>query len=318
MIYMSLVETLRHLFHPRRSNNHRPRLLHPEAYLSLALLIVAFSAVLRLLTTLNPEYSQILGFASDITAEEVVALTNQQRLRSGAGAVQANPQLTAAATAKARDMFEDQYWAHVAPDGTEPWTFIQQSGYSYRFAGENLARDFDHTPAMIAAWIASPSHRQNLLNSRYTDIGVAVVDGVLNGTETTLVVQMFGTTPAQAAQLPPRSAAIDINTEFVRPVQPQAGINPRELAFLSTDQEVLAGADPQQLAAQLPPLISPLELSKAFFLALIFVLVVTLIYDTVVITNSNVVRLVGKNIAHIMLLTLVAYILIFFEAGVVG
>jgi hypothetical protein len=90
-------------------------------------------------------------------------------------------------------MFARDYWAHVSPQGVQPWHFITQSNYAYRYAGENLARDFSDPDSVIKAWIASPSHRDNLLNPKYQDIGVAVVDGKLGGRDTTLVVQFFGT-----------------------------------------------------------------------------------------------------------------------------
>ena len=90
-------------------------------------------------------------------------------------------------------MFNKQYWAHTAPDGKEPWDFMSEAGYSYQVAGENLARDFSTTSAMVAAWMASPTHRANIMNGRYTEIGIAVINGTLEGVETTLVVQMFGT-----------------------------------------------------------------------------------------------------------------------------
>ena len=93
-------------------------------------------------------------------------------------------------------MFTDQYWAHTAPDGTEPWTFMHQMGYQYVVAGENLARDFGQTDEMVSAWLASPTHRANIMNPKYQEIGIAVIDGVLEGYETTLVVQMFGTPPS--------------------------------------------------------------------------------------------------------------------------
>jgi hypothetical protein len=89
-------------------------------------------------------------------------------------------------------MFEDDYWAHVAPDGTQPWDFILGAGYDYVYAGENLAKNFNGSKEVVEAWYASESHRENLLNPNYEEIGFAVVDGILDGYETTLVVQTFG------------------------------------------------------------------------------------------------------------------------------
>src|SRR5258708_28336998 len=98
-------------------------------------------------------------------------------------------------------MFANQFWAHVAPDGTSPWQFFKNAGYQYYSAGENLARDFSNTSDMMAAWMASPTHRANIVNGRFREIGVAVVDGRLLGSDTTLVVQLFGTPLSGRPQL---------------------------------------------------------------------------------------------------------------------
>jgi hypothetical protein len=64
--------------------------------------------------------------------------------------------------------------------------------YNYTYAGENLAMNFSEAEDALSAWLASPTHRDNILSQNYEDIGVAVVVGEINGTETTLVVQLFG------------------------------------------------------------------------------------------------------------------------------
>jgi len=96
-------------------------------------------------------------------------------------------------------MFAKDFWAHIAPDGTTPWKFILDSGYKYLYAGENLAKDFQTSDDVVAAWMASKmGHRENILNTHYNEIGVAVVNGTLGGFQTTLVVQMFGSTAVAA------------------------------------------------------------------------------------------------------------------------
>ena len=113
-----------------------------------------------------------------------------------------NPQLTSAAEKKAKHMFEYNYWAHIAPNGTDPWSFILGEKYDYLYAGENLAKNFTNSEDVVEAWYKSPSHRENLINGKYTEVGFATVNGVLDGYETTLVVQLFGrsrTAPQQIA-----------------------------------------------------------------------------------------------------------------------
>ncbi|HET7713532.1 MAG TPA: CAP domain-containing protein, partial [Patescibacteria group bacterium] len=135
---------------------------------------------------------KILSFATSISQTEVINLTNEKRLAAGVGAVRQNSFLDQAAAKKAADMFQHDYWAHVSPSGTTPWYFFDLVGYKYIYAGENLARDFDSSSGVVTGWMNSPSHRDNMLSGNYTDIGVAVVNGILGGQETTLVVQLFG------------------------------------------------------------------------------------------------------------------------------
>jgi hypothetical protein len=101
-------------------------------------------------------------------------------------------------------MMLKNYWAHISPDGTTPWHFINDSGYAYSAAGENLAKDFNISSGVIAGWMGSPLNRDNVLNPTYQDVGYAVIDGSLVGSETTLVVAMYGS-PAQLAATPPSS-----------------------------------------------------------------------------------------------------------------
>lgn len=124
---------------------------------------------------------RILGYAANISSTEIVSLTNQKRTEAGVSSLIYNLQLEQAARQKGQDMIENDYWAHVAPDGTEPWVFFVDAGYKYRYAGENLARDFSNPQDAINAWMASPSHKDNLLSDKYKEIGIAVVEGDLGG-----------------------------------------------------------------------------------------------------------------------------------------
>lgn len=130
--------------------------------------------------------------ASDITADSVVALTNQSRAESGETALAVNVKLSQAAQAKAGDMIANDYFSHTSPAGTTPWNWIEKQNYDYNYAGENLAMDFYSSDKMEEAWMASPTHRANILNDRYREVGVAVKEGVINGHDTILAVVMFG------------------------------------------------------------------------------------------------------------------------------
>jgi hypothetical protein len=313
----NLRSTLHHLFHPKRSNNHRPRVLHPKAYLYYTGLLAVFFVVLHSWQFSPDSFQSVLGFASNITGGQVIDQTNQERKLAGLGSVTLNTQLSEAALAKGQDMMNDQYWAHVAPDGKQPWSFITESGYTYQVAGENLARDFADTSSMTKAWMESPTHRANILNPKYQEIGIAVIDGKLLGYETTLVVQMFGSPAQGSPTVGVRGVSQDADGK-VAVANPETNLN-------NADSKPV-GAKPAVLSSSLvpignytkPPLFTPLEMSKAFFLSLIMMIVGTLIYDGYVIGHQSATRMVGKNLAHIIFLTAIAYLLIYFKAGLVG
>lgn len=179
---------LKHLFIPHKDNNFRARLIHHDfltSYLLLAFFLAFFFKN-------SPLYlKNVLGFATDISVEKLLQLTNRERGENQLSSLQYNEKLAQAANEKGKDMFTKNYWAHYSPDGRTPWDFILGAGYKYEYAGENLAKNFLFAPAVIEAWMNSPTHRDNVLKKEYSEVGFAIVNGILNGEETTLVVQMF-------------------------------------------------------------------------------------------------------------------------------
>ncbi|MDO8715894.1 MAG: CAP domain-containing protein [Dehalococcoidales bacterium] len=178
-------------------------------------LLVVISAGIYLIRLTSPA---ILGTAI-FSAQEVIDLTNKKRVENGLPALSESPLLEQAAKAKAANMFGENYWAHFAPSGKTPWFFITSAGYKYLYAGENLARDFNDPTVTVNAWMNSSSHRENILDKNFKEIGVAVADGKLTGREGILVVQMFGTSnmpqaaqnssPADAKALAGRQLSVD-------------------------------------------------------------------------------------------------------------
>ena len=310
--FKKIHRTISHLFHPQRSNNYRPRILHPESILALSSILVIIGLALFWFTpNLSEKIGSVLGYASDINVASVIAETNDQRVKLGLRPLTKSPLLTLAAQKKAANMFQQQYWAHIAPDGTKPWHFMKVVGYDYRYAGENLAKDFAVTDDMVAAWMRSPKHRQNILNPKYTEIGVAVTNGVLHGVETTLVVQMFGQ---------PRRVLPAITTGATAPVNKLiAKVKQRKAAQTNqSETQVLAQTTIRYQSIELQPHYSPLILVKSFLFSIGFMLIVVLIYDLLMIQEKHTFRLVGKNLAHLLLLGTVMFLIFYFKAGTIG
>ena len=232
--------------------------------------------------------------------------------------MQINEKLNQAALAKAQHMFSEQYWAHSAPDGTQPWVFIKNAGYVYKYAGENLARDFDTTDEMVKAWMNSPTHKENIINPNFTEIGLAVVNGTLNGFSTTLVVQMFGAPGAVELKQTAEGRAINL------PAPANNNIGELSAGNLQTDvvESELAGSDSLGLvegekSASGKILFSPIYLTKTFFLLIVVLIILTLVYDSFVSKNARYERIVGQNFAHIMLFLTVGFLLILFRGGTI-
>lgn len=196
---------------PSRKNKYHPQLLRPTGLL----LVVALLLGVNLTYNLSSAHKfGVLGAATDINASDVISLTNQNRTTNGLAALHTNSRLTTAAQAKAKDMFAKNYWAHDSPDGETPWDFIVAAGYNYSTAGENLAKDFDTSAGVVNAWMNSPEHRANILNKGFVDVGVAVMNGTLQGETTTLVVALYAspaptktTSPPTASSQPPQPSS---------------------------------------------------------------------------------------------------------------
>ena len=132
------------------------------------------------------------AIAADITAQRMIELTNESRKDSGLLPLKVNDKLTAAAAAKANDMFEFQYFDHNSPSGLTPWHWIRSVGYDYLYAGENLAIDFVTAEGTHMALMRSITHRDNILKPNYVEIGVAVKKGIFEGNESIIIVEQFG------------------------------------------------------------------------------------------------------------------------------
>lgn len=156
-----------------------------QKILGIAVFAVVFSLSFSLVALAN----EPLG----ITKEEVIQMVNDSREKEGVKVLAENEKLSQAAAAKAEDMLKENYFAHNSPSGKTPWFWIEQAGYDYHYAGENLAMDFKNVDEQHAAWMKSPTHKKNILNKDFQEIGVAVRQGFIEGHLAIITVQEFGT-----------------------------------------------------------------------------------------------------------------------------
>ncbi len=131
--------------------------------------------------------------ASEINANNVIKYVNEAREKEDLPDLKISSKLTEVATAKVNDMVAHKYFAHTSPEGLTPWYWFEKSDYAYKYAGENLAINYTSAEEEQMAWMNSPTHRKNIMNANYTEIGVAVAVGEVNGATGIIAVQEFGT-----------------------------------------------------------------------------------------------------------------------------
>lgn len=287
-------EFLRHLFLPRESNNHRPKLLHHSGIFLCVVFLFTFQLFF---SGVKAQLPRVLGDAIHITNQELLVLTNQKRQEAGLSPLRFDDALSQAAALKAKDMFGKNYWAHNSPDGLTPWVFIRRAGYSYYYAGENLARGFEGSADVVNAWVASPSHRENMLSSNYQDVGFAVVSGKLLGEDTVLVVEMFG----GAGQVLSQQRASEGRTQETSSLksiasQPSQG---------------------QEVGIQTQPLIPGRFISDSVSRLILFIFIFVLIFDMLIVERKKIIRFVGHNLDHIFFLSALAIFGLLLTRGMV-
>lgn len=276
-----------HYFIPQERNNHRATILKPNFLLFFLVLYLLNQSIIKTLTIAKPG---ILGYSSEITAQKVLNQTNNERIKVGLNSLLYNEKLSESAKKKAEDMFANNYWAHNSPNGKTPWTFFEAVDYKYSVAGENLAKDFYSTDSLITAWMNSPTHKENIIHQKYKEIGIAVVDGILGGVKTTLVVQHFGT-PINLADLQ-SSTSQTVNTS-----------------------EPIVNTDNSVLAANSQKLINPLSLSKVSASLIFIVLAIVLFIDGYITIKKDIYRLTGSTVGHIGFLIFIFILMLYNHQG---
>lgn len=318
---------LHHLFIPRESNNHRSKLLHHQ---SLLLIIVFLLTGLFFSSYIQRGYPSVLGISANISVQDLLDQTNQKRKENGLAPLTLSSQLTSAAQQKASHMFANNYWAHVAPDGTTPWVFIKNAGYDYLYAGENLARGFTTAPEVVNAWMASPTHRENLLSPNYKDIGFAVQTGTLTGSETILVVQEFGSrytgekeaaAPQTVVQTQPTQAAVLPTTPVVVSLSPTQEVLPTQSVEPTTAPIAQSSTEPTPpvavAAIQNTPLVDSKSTKRNIAIFLLLLFIVVFIIDAVIVEKKKIVRIVSHNLDHVIFLAIILIAAIIIGTGAI-
>lgn len=312
---MKIAQKVAHLIFPRESNNQRAKLIHSSSLTVFVFILIIYQIILNFLPRINPE---ILGFAASIPPSEVIRLTNEKRVQTGLAPLTENSTLSQAAMAKGTDMINRDYWSHVSPDGVQPWKFFTDAGYRYRFAGENLARDFSNPSSAVEAWMASATHKDNILSPKYKEVGIAVIEGDLAGVDTTIIVQFFGTKYVDSTPAVPIAEAKSAAT-----TKPTPTASPQKIA--EDESQTTPTFSPASLMAsneESPPTgvkpkftISPFSTTKSVSLMIVTVLLIVLVVDGVQVSKKKIARVGGRSFAHIAFLGMILTIALILRAG---
>lgn len=137
----------------------------------------------------NQGYVEGLKFSND----KLLADTNEERTKNSKPALTLNEKLNQSALDKCKDMVSSNYWNHNDKEGREPWRFMTATGYAYGKAGENLAFGFSSESAVVNGWMNSQSHKDNLLDGAFTEVGfgTCLSDNFVNMGKQLIVVQHF-------------------------------------------------------------------------------------------------------------------------------
>ncbi len=297
---------LSYYFIPQEKNNYRAQILKNGFLLLLVGFYLINQSVIKFIGTVKPG---VLGYSSEITAQKVFSQTNIQRQNNGLTPLKYNSVLSESATNKAKDMFAKNYWAHNSPSGTTPWDFFKAVDYHYSVAGENLARDFYDTESLMSGWMNSPTHKANIINSKYQEIGIGVVNGILGGIKTTLVVQHFG------------APIVTTTTKQTKPKPSQTVTNPvvetEVVKNLVTSDKAITPVNSKILSEQKSEYINPLTINKIVGVIIFGLIIAVLFVDGYFTLKNGINRLTGSNISHIGFLLIILLFMLYQRQGVI-
>jgi uncharacterized protein YkwD len=181
-------------------------------------------------TTSSTSTAQTSG-GQAITRANIIYWTNQARAANNLPPLSENSVLDVTASAKTDDMFAKSYFEHTSPTGMTVSSQAKNAGYSYLMIGENLALgQFASAKEIVDAWMASPGHRANILNTRYSEIGIGVKKSTYQGNVVWIATQHFGL-PSSACP------SVDANLKNIIS-ENQARLTQLETALKSKKQEI--------------------------------------------------------------------------------
>lgn len=198
---------------PHAGNKHHPHLLRHRSLIGMSAILVAVKAFAFLIPLMVPGATLADTIpAEPITKTAIIERTNAARTTLGLPELVTDNRLALAAQKKADDMVANGYFSHTAPNGDTALDLIRNADYPIHYAAENLAVHFVKADDVQQGWMNSPTHRLNIIDPRYKDIGVGVANGYFERQESTFVVALMGS-PKETKNL----STASLSTETMLP-----------------------------------------------------------------------------------------------------
>jgi hypothetical protein len=239
-------KTLKKYLVPHEENDHKPHLLRAKSVAFVLVVAVVMESVFLFGTSYLAPNSRLFGI---ILTNALVDGTNASRSSNNVAPLTISPLLQVAAQDKANDMVANNYFAHTSPAGVTPWDWFEKVDYNFIYAGENLAVNFSDSQDVTNAWMNSPEHRANILNTNFTQIGMATATGTYEGHPAVYVVELFGT---PVPPPPPAEALIPfVNTAAAAAPDSQVSANvpAKSTAKTTTTKQILVATSALPVAS---------------------------------------------------------------------
>ncbi len=199
-------------FIPHKHNNHKPHFLRSKNIRFLALSILLIEICFLTIPTLKIIDYISNNFTALVLPTVLADLTNINREKINLPSLTVNETLNTVASMKAQDMAAKGYFAHISPEGKEPWFWFDKAGYKYEYAGENLAIDFTDSEDVTLAWMNSPTHKANIIKHAYTEMGTGIATGTYEGNPTVFVAQVYAKPLTNNVPITASIASVESNT----------------------------------------------------------------------------------------------------------
>lgn len=296
---------LKHFFIPHEGNDCQPHSLRSKT-INFFIIIAIFVEVIAL-AGFFPLIEKQLDYFAAVVPSILVDATNTSRSEFALPELTVNDKLTNAAQLKANDMAAREYFSHNTPEGLEPWVFLQNVGYQYAAAGENLAVNFSDSYDAHDAWMNSPGHRANILQNQFTEVGIATARGKYKGRSTVFVAQFFGRPQETQFVFNPNNQLVE--TQFPNnQIQDVLGesIIKDQVSFIATSVEPLDSQyEPYKPATTAEKLLSsPRTFANYIFAVLGGIILLSLVLKVVFHIKKQYLRLIFNGLLLIVILTM--------------